>query len=288
MSSSIAVNPNAFITEAEAESYVMGGLTPSSSQSDVIVTAINSTVGLLKNMTGRILKARTFSLQRSASVALTANGASATLAPSGSGALATLQAVHVGDDVVSTIGSFPAYARVTAAWNGSAVTIGCPSASSFTNGSGDATFGCGALIFDGPGSRSLGVDEWPLKSVYAAYNQDVLGNLTALNLGSALIEYAIGKITLFNDTFYTGQSNIAIECRVGYEAPSGTTLGDPDEWERLKTISLRLVQLYWQEYQVPSGRNTDVSGGPAHATLSQKNLPADLLADIMQFARIGL
>lgn len=47
MSSSIAVNPNAFITEAEAESYVMGGLTPSSSQSDVIVTTINSTVGLL-------------------------------------------------------------------------------------------------------------------------------------------------------------------------------------------------------------------------------------------------
>ena len=287
MPSSIPIIPGAFITEAEAEAYILHGNEPSAAQEDAIVDGINWATGYMKRATGRDLKARTHSMRRTASV--TADAATSRLLAVGAAAAAAMQLVRVGDPVVVSGFTFPVHAFVTVAWDGAGVTVA--GATAVTSGTGGtASFGDGGVIMDGStmnSPRTLDLPECPLKALHAAWWADGRGGYTTIDITGALIEESIARVTLINDYWRNGIANLLIECRIGYEEPSGSTFGDPEDYALLKTISKRLTQIAWQEFLVPTGRNREASVGNATASKLNDAVPADVKAMLRQFARIG-
>ena len=271
MPSSLLISPFAFVDSADVIAYVTKGITPSDPQADAIVRGINWGAATMENITGRRLRARNYTFPRSRTV--TASGSTLTGDMSG---------VRVGDPVVATGFTFPAYTLVTAVASGS-----CAVTATGLTGAGTATFGSQPLIMDGDGLRSAILDEKPLQALWAVWCTYGLNILNPVDISNASIEPEISKVTLRNDFFYSGVANVQIEARLGYDQPSGSSLGNPGDWDALSACNLRLAQVYWQEWMTPTGRFESSSAGGASAAAAKQILPPDLMASIMAYARRG-
>jgi len=114
-----------------------------------------------------------------------------------------------------------------------------------------------------------------------------MGNLQSIDLTNAAIEYDVAKVTLWQDVWYHGAANILIECRLGYDQPTGTAFGDAEEWDALAMLNMRLAQVAWQDFTTPLGRAETGSTAGASLTMLKQALPPSLVAGIMAFARRG-
>lgn len=296
MASLIAISPNAFVTEAEVEAFLVRTATLGTPAQDVFARAINWATAQMESGTRRKLHHRNYTVPRTITCTTAEAGAQVT---SAAAFLNGTRSLYVDDDIIATsLGDVPEGARIASIESASSLYMTLATAAGAGGAGKVLTFGSRRMLipiedaFDqvgggwgGAGLRQVYLPERPLNDLWALYWIDANGTRTALDLTNAIIDYDMALIRLTNDSIPAGALAIEAECNCGYWPPTSIRRGHTEEWNDAVLCSYAYVGIYWQLYQVFSGRFGDIGAGQFTASVSSKDLPVDITSYLERYKR---
>lgn len=273
------LSPFAFCDEDEALRYLRRkGVNPADYDNDAIEDSINRAVAWLEgpNGTARRLAWRVYREAVSAGTCtLTASSRTVT----GTG----FTSLYAGDELVGT-GLAPG-TRILSIESATSLTLDRPAV---TAGSVTLTAGSERLVANGTGTANLYVPEWPVTQIIGAWSRETDGTLTTLDTTGAFVRDASsGLISLPEDVFPEGDSNIVLSLAAGYRRPSGSVRGDWRDWFALQNANLRAAQVFLQDWSTGAGRASNKAVGSLGVAVQDYEMPADIRAIARAYARVG-
>lgn len=272
---------SSFIDEARLRTHLGRDLGAEDDIERRLTWACNRAIAWMETRTRRRLKARNYRTP----VTTTTNGSTAAAAASIT--VVSTADLEVGDDVLAA-GLEPG-TQVESITSGTAFVPTREVVSVIASGS-TLTFGSAPLQVDVPDATSvLYAPEWPLlaANLYGLYWLDASGNRTALTLTGKRVDEASGRIYLTHDQAPAGTLNLQIECRAGYEQPSATALGHPQDWEALSAIQLRVAEVLFMDDSHLRGRMTSVAVGNVSLNAPDQKMPADIEDALRPYWRLS-
>ena len=274
------VTPNSFATVDEAMAYIARDRGGEGNSEFWARSCLNAVADRFESETGRRLCGRVYRTAAALTGSMTAGSAVVT----GLSSTATLKEF---DD--ATHASLPGGARILSVDSSTQVTLTkeCNAAIS----SGSITFGSAPLVADGrneytvEGYWKLWCPEYPLHALYSVKYRDESGALTSVTTTGYRIEASTGLIILPQDAGPVGEQNIEIECLAGYLPPAAGSRRGFDGWGSLKQLTLRAVEVLYQDWQQHHGRSGDLSVVNVTSRVYSFDWPEDIKRGLAAFAR---
>lgn len=276
---SLTLSPYALTTVARLKSHLSRSTVGESDVTDRCIGAINSATAWMERRTGRKLKARNWRTAVNTQVTTTSDDATLDLG--------TPSDVKEGDDIRLASGEsacIPAGTQIDSI-DTSLGTAEMTNAATASVSQASCYVGSQPLRFDGNGSSVIYLPEWPLVTLWYAYEVDSAGNRTALNITSARLDEMGGRLELPYDVFPEGEQNIELECRAGYQDSTAYRLGHSVEWAALERLCLRIAEIFYSDDLSLRGRNSDISMGGVSSRVNEFDMPADVREAIWPFVR---
>lgn len=275
----LTLSPHALTTVTRLKAHLDRSSIGEDDVSDRCIAAINAATSWMEMRTARALKARNWRTAVSTQVNTTLNSTSLELADA--------SVVYEGDDIVlaaTESACIPAGSSIVSV-NSSDSTAVCSNAATAALTQVAVSVGSVPLVCDGTGDSVLYAPEWPIHTLWAAYEVDSAGNRTQLNTTSARIDAMSGRIELPYAIFVEGEQNIELECRAGYVEPTAYERGHSEHWWALERLCLRLAEIFYSDSLSLRGRTTDLTMGGVSARVNDFAMPDDVRADIWPYVR---
>lgn len=245
-----------------------------------LVRACNRSVAWMEKRVARRLRARNYRTAFTVTTsAQAASGADSVVLTSATG-------VKVGDDMVA---AGLAVGTQVGALSGTTVTLSRETAAVVSSGA-TLTLGSKPLVWmnEVASSPDLYCPEYPLReaNLYALYWVDDDGVRWACDMTAVQVDEVAGRISLKRELGGLKEGRYEFECRAGYEQPSETDLGDPEDWEALSSIQLRVAEVYFLDDSHLKGRASTVSVGAVSLTSADLLMPADIEAALLPYRRL--
>lgn len=137
------------------------------------------------------------------------------------------------------------------------------------------------LIMNGTGTHEILMREYPVTNVTAvdvvSYDQSVTRTMA---LGGYRILDGGRAVQVPNDVFDKGQSNIEMTCVAGYNAADHAR-----DLATLKTVTLRWIQVLWQDKDLAVGRGSNIAVGGESLSFLGDAVPKDILTMLYPYER---
>lgn len=271
------LSPYALVTVARLKTHLGRTSVGETDVSDRCIAAINAATSWMEMRTARALKARNWRTQFTVNCDAETNTTAFTAATGG--------LIEPGDDMFDAVqGYIPAGCQVVSYDTLTDTFVSSLAVTSALTQSA-VTFGHVPLVCDGTGEGVLYAPEWPIHTLWAAYEVDSAGNRTQLDTTSARINAMSGRIELPYGIFVEGEQNIELECRAGYEQPTTTVTGDWTDWNALEALALRVAEVFYADGLTLRGRQTDLSMGNLNSRVPDFAMPADIETAVWPFVR---
>lgn len=145
-------------------------------------------------------------------------------------------------------------------------------------------FGTEQVVIDGSGDRYVQIPHYPTQEVISAGWLDAAGSFTGFNTAGVRLDRETGRYYLPNDRAPLGDLNVLVECRAGYQEPTGEARGD-EEWYALGRLQLRIAQICFEDSQKVAGRAQDFGVGGVTSSVRSMQLPKDIEQELIVFQR---
>lgn len=274
------VTPNSFATVDEAMAYIGRAKGGEEDAEFFARVCLNAVADRFELETGRRLCGRVYRTASALTGSMTAGTAIVTGLSSTSGLYEFDAATHA---------SLPAGARIQSVDSATQVTLTkeCTAAIS----SGSITFGSEALVANGrnefttEGYWKLQCPEHPIHALYSVKSRDSSGALTSVTTTGYRLDTGTGLIILPQASALYGEQNIEIECLAGYLPPAAGSRRGFDGWHALKQLTLRAVEVLFQDWQQHHGRSGDLSVVNVTSRVYSFDWPDDIKRGLSGFGR---
>lgn len=245
-----------------------------------LTRACNRSIAWMEKRTARRLRARNYR------TAFTVTTSGSTALGSDSVVLTSATGVKRGDDVLAT---GIAVGTQVSALSGATLTLTRETTAAIADAS-TLTLGSKPLVWmnDEASTPDLYCPEYPLREddLFALYWVDDDGVRWSSDLTAMHVEESTGRVSLKRELGGLKEGRYEFECRAGYEEPAETRLGDPEDWEALSSIQLRVAEVYFLDDSHLKGRASTVSVGPVSLTSADLLMPADIEAALLPYRRL--
>lgn len=245
-----------------------------------LVRACNRSVAWMEKRAARRLRARNY---RTAVTALTSG---TTASGSASVVVASASGLRAGDDVRA---SGIAVGTQIDSISGTTLALTRETTASIASGS-TLTIGSKPLVWmnDEAGEPDLYCPEYPLDedNLWALYWVDEDGVRWASDLTAMQIDEPTGRVSLKRELGGLKSGRYEFECRAGYEQPSETALGHPEDWEALSAIQLRVAEVLFLDDSHLRGRSSTIGIGNVSLSAADMQMPADIEAALLPYRRL--
>lgn len=289
--------PASFIDEARLRTHLNREQGGEDNIEKLLTWACNRAIAWMETRTQRRLRARNYRTQ----VTTTANGVQATGITDIE--VASTAALRVDDDALAA--GLEVASRIESITDGNTLVLDKRTVAAI--GDGDTlTFGSKPLTIDvdpderrgiawlpfsvsESGTAELWCPECPLRheNLWAANWLDEAGNETALDLTGLRVQESSGRILLYRDMAPVGAQVVRLECRAGYEKPTATDIGHPNDWEALSSIQLRVAEVLFMDDSLLRGRQTGMSVGGVSLSAVDLRMPADIEEALRPYWRLS-
>lgn len=247
----VSLWPRSFVTVAELTASLHLTGTVSTEQTDALTNALNWSAAAMDRYTARTLRATNYRAVSTISGTLVAASKTLTLDSAEAD-------IEPGDPVFGVglaIGTLAvSYAHPTLVLDRATANIAV---------SQSFTIGRGRLLFSGEKSSVIRVPEFPVVELFEVAELKSDGTEETFDLTGARIAIDGGRIFLPAAILPTGDMNIAISCRAGYEEPGATGDAHLAAWQELQAAQTIIARGYYQDWVDQMGNATGVNFGAA-------------------------
>lgn len=277
-----------FVTLAEFKAFLRRDVKPQEGDDARLIEALNAAAGKLREWTGRELHTKVWRTPvRMSEIEFVYPADDGTESPT----LSTNEGVftgivQAGDDV------FGAYARpfqrvVAVRPNEIDLNYGWTYAEGW-EGPRTFSFGSRPMYVSGDGSSTVCSIEFPVTEVISAAQWDGTEWVSVDITGARFDCFDLGRIDFPYATFESGSRNVRLEVRAGYVEPSASDAGHPEDWSRLRRLTLWLAaKAFSDDASFRWSGTSPAGGGRGSLDSAVASMPEELAQSLAAYRRLA-
>lgn len=277
-----------FVTLAEAKAYLRRESRAEDGFDRKACEALNAAAGKLREWTGRELHTKVWRTPVRMSeiefVYPPDDGTESATLSTNEGVFTGL--VQVGDDVLGA-NARPFQRVVAVRPNEIDLSYGWVYAEGW-EGTRAFSFGSRPLYVSGNGTCTLVSTEFPVTEVLSAAQWDGAEWVSVDITGAQFERFDMGRIDFPYATFERGTGNVRLEVRAGYVEPSSSDTGHPEDWSRLRRLTLWLAtKAFSDDNSFRSFGSSSAGGGRGAIDGALASMPEEIAQSLAAYRRIA-